>query len=446
MGALGGFHGALVGLSTQRANTRIDRKSRIRNHGLKCSHALGAKCAFKMYEFPPTPEAAQARLDAVRPMDYAHTRNALNGAVTCLSPYLTHGFLSVPDVARAMFHNHRVGIQHKLIYELGWREYFQHMQQHLGAGIGQSLHEGVLPEEAYSLTLPEDVRHGCTRVPVIDHAIRMLYATGYLHNHARLWLASYIVHLRKVHWRVAADWLYPHLLDGDVASNYLSWQWVAGTGSKKPYLFNAESIEAFAPPAWYSRGTAIDVNYETLEILATNQATVSQAQKNELAWEEPPVLMAPPEALGFVAPQANVVTGREVWLVHPWVLANVPTDAPADAVVVAAMCPEMFAQHPWDERRWLFVGERMAALTPHLWWGAEQDLAHVLSTAKSVHTVAHARFDDLAAHTEVPWQLRPAPKLFRQLEQPYNSFSKWWVQVNKGVRHLQQLIYPLPAR
>lgn len=399
-----------------------------------------------MYEFPPTPEAAQARLDAVRPMDYAHTRNALNGAVTCLSPYLTHGFLTVPEVARAMFHNHRVGIQHKLIYELGWREYFQHMQQHLGDGIAQSLHAGVLPEDAYAMSLPEDVRHGCTRVPVIDHAIRMLYATGYLHNHARLWLASYIVHLRKVHWRVAADWMYSHLLDGDVASNYLSWQWVAGTGSKKPYLFNAQSIELFAPPAWFSRGTAIDVNYETLEILATNPATVSQAQKNELAWEEPQVLRTPPQALAWQAPQPQTLMGREVWLVHPWVLSNVPSDLPEDVVVVAGLWPELFSHHAWDERRWLFVGERMHALTPHVWWGPVSDWVQALSAAHCVHTVDHVRCEGLLAQAGVPWQVRPAPRLFRQIEQPQSSFSRWWVQVNKGVRHLQQLIYPLPTR
>jgi len=399
-----------------------------------------------MYEFPPTPEAAQARLDAVRPMDYAHTRNALNGAVTCLSPYLTHGFLTVPEVARAMFHNHRVGIQHKLINELGWREYFQHVQQHLGDGIAQPLRPGVLPEENYAMTLPDDVRHGCTLVPVVDHAIRMLYATGYVHNHARLWLASYIVHMRKVHWRVAADWMYSHLLDGDVASNYLSWQWVAGTGSKKPYLFNAESIEQFAPATWHSRGTAIDVNYETLEILATNPATVSQAQKNDLAWEEPPVLSAPPEALGFVAPQADVVADREVWLVHPWVLADVSSDLPENVVVVAALCADMFVQHTWDEHRWLFVGERMQALTANCWWGSFDELSRVLSTAKCVHTVEHVRCETLLANEKVRWDIRPAPRLFRLLDQPYNSFSKWWVQVNRGVPHLQQLIYPVPKR
>jgi deoxyribodipyrimidine photo-lyase len=233
-----------------------------------------------MHEFEPTPEAARERLAQVHPKDYAYTRNALDGAVTCLSPYLTHGFLTVPDVAHTMYHKHRLGIQHKLIFELGWREYYQHLQHHLGDGIAQPLREGVLPESAYSLELPEDVRHGCTRVPAIDMAVRMLYGTGYLHNHARLWLASYVVHMRKVHWRVGADWLYSHLLDGDLASNYLSWQWVAATGSNKPYLFNADNVEQFAPEPWHSRGTGIDASYELIEILATNPATVAQSSKN----------------------------------------------------------------------------------------------------------------------------------------------------------------------
>jgi deoxyribodipyrimidine photo-lyase len=64
------------------------------------------------------------------------------------------------------------------------------------------------------------VRHACSGVPVIDRTVRQLYATGYLHNHARLWLASYLVHVLKVHWRTGADWLYSQLLCGDQASNF----------------------------------------------------------------------------------------------------------------------------------------------------------------------------------------------------------------------------------
>ncbi|GAC1670199.1 MAG: hypothetical protein NVS9B2_15880 [Steroidobacteraceae bacterium] len=185
--------------------------------------------------------AAQARIAAVRPAAYARTRNALDGAVSQLSPYITHGFVTLAEVLAGVAKRHARGVQHKFVYELGWRAYFRHVWQHRGDGILQSLREGPLPDAAYARELPADIRQACTGVPVVDEAIRTLYATGMLHNHARMWLASYVVHLRKVHWRTGADWLYVHLLDGDLASNHLSWQWVAGTGSSKPYLFNADN-------------------------------------------------------------------------------------------------------------------------------------------------------------------------------------------------------------
>jgi len=75
-----------------------------------------------------------------------------------------------------------------------------------------------------------------------------------------MWLASYVVHMRKVHWRTGADWLHGHLLDGDLASNHLSWQWVAGTGSSKLYIFNADNVARYAPASWHSPGTVIDTS------------------------------------------------------------------------------------------------------------------------------------------------------------------------------------------
>jgi deoxyribodipyrimidine photo-lyase len=93
--------------------------------------------------------------------------------------------------------------------------------------------------------------------------------------------------------------------------------------------------------------------------------------------------------------------------------------------------------------RWRFVGERMAALTPHRWFASADEVLQVLASAQSVQTVAHLCLPDLTADHV---QLRPAPRLFRHIDKPMDSFSKWWVQVNKNVRHLQQLVYPLPAR
>jgi deoxyribodipyrimidine photo-lyase len=237
--------------------------------------------------------------------------------------------------------------------------------------------------------------------------------------------------------------MYSHLLDGDLASNYLSWQWVAATGSSKPYLFNADTVEKFAPEIWHSRGTSIDVSYELMDILANSAATVAQVRKNELAWDEPQVFVEPPVELGFTHPVASDVAGKQVWLVHPWVLADLPKDLPEDVVCVAVAFAEHTQAHPWNALRWNFVGERMAVLTPRRWFASADEVLQALTHAQSVQTVAHLCLPDLtASHV----QLRPAPRLFRQLDKPMDSFSKWWVQVNKNVRHLQQLVYPLPAR
>ena len=167
--------------------------------------------------FTPTLAAAQARIAAVRPAASARTRNALDGAVSTLSPYITHGFVTLADVLAGVAARHALDVRHRFVFELGWRAFFRHVWQHRGEGILHSLHEGPLPDETYARELPADIRQACTGVPVVDEAVRALYATGTLHNHARMWLASYVVHVRRVHWRVAADWLYGHLLDGDLA-------------------------------------------------------------------------------------------------------------------------------------------------------------------------------------------------------------------------------------
>ncbi|MBU6436259.1 MAG: deoxyribodipyrimidine photolyase, partial [Betaproteobacteria bacterium] len=197
-------------------------------------------------EFEPTPAAAHARLARLNPARYARTRNHLDGAVSGLSPYITHGLLSVRDALSALAARHPLSYQDKIVAEFAWREFFAHVWQREGDGILADL--GAPPWGGdYARVLPPDVRSARTGVPAIDSAVRTLYATGYLHNHARMWLASYVVHYRKVHWRVAADWMVGHLLDGDLASNHLSWQWVAGTFSTKPYVFNAENVARYAP-------------------------------------------------------------------------------------------------------------------------------------------------------------------------------------------------------
>jgi deoxyribodipyrimidine photo-lyase len=388
--------------------------------------------------FPPTRAAALARINAVRPSDYARSRNALEGAVTYLSPYITHGLVSLPEVLAGVTSRYPLDAQHKFVFELGWREYFHHVWQFREAGIFTNLHEGPLPESDYAKLLPADIRLGVTGVPVIDMAVRTLYDTGYLHNHARMWLASYIVHIRKIHWRCAADWLYGHLLDGDLASNHLSWQWVAGTGSTKPYLFNAENVQRYAPSAWHSPGSVIDQSYEMLDHIArqpTHHTPRTHAATNADSLSiEPPLSTTPPKELGWTAPDKATVNGHDVWLVHPWNLGELPETLPAGTVVVSVLLTDFHNAWPWSERRWRFVTSRMAELSSVHWLADAATIGAALSGARSVRSI-----DEL--HLK-PWLSRladcqPAPALFVEVNRCCNSFSKWWTQVSRG--EIQQL-------
>lgn len=188
--------------------------------------------------------AAEERLAAASPERYAKTRNRLGGAVTMLSPYIRHGVVGVREVRDAVLQ--RAGwAGEKLVQEVGWHDYFQRVYRRIGAGVWEDREEwktGFGPE-GYADEMPEDLLEERTGLACMDGFAKELHETGYLHNHARLWTAAYVVHHRRVKWQAGAAWFLRHLLDGDPASNNLSWQWVASTFSSKPYFFDRGNLE-----------------------------------------------------------------------------------------------------------------------------------------------------------------------------------------------------------
>lgn len=193
--------------------------------------------------------AALERLAAIDPVAYARTRNHVGGAVTRLSPWLRHGVLSTAEVRDAAL----ARVRHpedaaKLVAELGWRDYWRQVHAALGARIHKPIESPAMPPRSATRLdrMPDDVLAAGTGMPCIDDFVRRLHATGWLHNHERMWLASWLVHVRGVRWQAGADWFLSHLVDGDPASNHLSWQWVAGTFAAKPYIFNRENLETYS--------------------------------------------------------------------------------------------------------------------------------------------------------------------------------------------------------
>ncbi len=74
-----------------------------------------------------------------------------------------------------------------------------------------------------------------------------------------------------------------------------------------------------------------------------------------------------------------------------------PKDLPADVVCVAAVWSEVVALRPWSERRWQFVGERMATMSTQTWFGSTADIERALAQAKTVHMVDHLRVPEMPA-------------------------------------------------
>ena len=215
--------------------------------------------------------AAERQLDGVRPAKYAKTRNIIDGDATRLSPYIRHRVLSLGEVRDAALRKVDKPYQaKKLVQELAWHDYFQRVYQVVGdRGVWHDLEPwktGYGPDD-YADELPADIAAAETGVDWVDHFARELHETGYLHNHARLWLACYVVHVRRAKWQAGARWFLQHLCDGDLASNNLSWQWAASTFGGKPYYMNRENVRKFSGDRFpkHYKNDPLDASYEEVE-------------------------------------------------------------------------------------------------------------------------------------------------------------------------------------
>jgi deoxyribodipyrimidine photo-lyase len=185
--------------------------------------------------------------------------------VTGLSPYISRGVISTRQVFE-----HLVSLElpwsatEKLVQELAWRDYWQQVWLAKGELIFNDLKNTQSPIDNHQI--PEAVISATTGIHAVDKAINELYRTGYMHNHMRMYVASIACNLAHSHWLNPARWLYYHLLDGDLASNHLSWQWVAGANASKKYYANQDNINKYFNAN--QKDTFLDVEYGQFDNLA----------------------------------------------------------------------------------------------------------------------------------------------------------------------------------
>ena len=199
----------------------------------------------------PGEAGAAKRLKAfvAAPMDaYSEVRNLPDrDGTSMLSPWLHFGELSPRQIWAAVQARSRdSGVfppnngARVFLSEVGWREFAHHLLFHF-----PHTPESPLREEFARFPWADDPggrqlrawQRGRTGYPIVDAGMRQLWHTGWMHNRVRMIVASFLVKHLRLPWHHGAAWFWDTLVDADLASNTLGWQWTAGCGADAaPYF------------------------------------------------------------------------------------------------------------------------------------------------------------------------------------------------------------------
>jgi deoxyribodipyrimidine photo-lyase len=126
--------------------------------------------------------------------------------------------------------------------ELGWREFAYHLLHYFPETPENPLRKefAAFPWQNNPSQL-QAWQVGLTGYPIVDAGMRQLWQTGWMHNRVRMIVASFLVKHLRHSWQQGAAWFWDTLVDADLASNTLGWQWTSGCGADAaPYfrIFN----------------------------------------------------------------------------------------------------------------------------------------------------------------------------------------------------------------
>ena len=200
---------------------------------------------------PSSRAATLVRLDAFLPIaaHYARDRNHVipgHSFVSRLSAAIRHRLISEAEVVSAIVRVHSFRRVEKLIQEVYWRRYWKSWLSLRPEVWRDFLRELDVIGENPAVRRIEESQTGNR---MMDYFANELVTTGHLHIHARRWFAAWWVHEARLPWQSGAAFFFRHLLDGDPASNTLSWRWVAGLQTPgKTHLARRFNLEKYLAP------------------------------------------------------------------------------------------------------------------------------------------------------------------------------------------------------
>lgn len=187
--------------------------------------------------------------------------------VSRLSRWIRYRVVSEEECVRAVLSAHSFPIAEKFVQELMWRTYWKGWLE-LRPGVWADFERDLksLREEFAERPSYVSAVRGETQLSFFNDWVSELVTTGYLHNHTRMWFASVWIFTLRLPWQLGAEFMHRHLLDGDPASNTLSWRWVGGLQTKgKIYVARPDNIAKYSEGRWVPKESELNLNPEPLD-------------------------------------------------------------------------------------------------------------------------------------------------------------------------------------
>ncbi len=355
--------------------------------------------------FPVELDLILERMRTLNPLKYGKTRNYTDGVVSRLSPYLSRGVISLREVANCLLEKYPHDAVLPFFRELCWRSYFQRVWESKGDVIFSDLKHPQ--QDVHHHRLPLALMKAETGINAIDKAIMEFYETGYLHNHVRMYIASLACHVGRAHWNQPAQWMYYHLLDGDPASNALSWQWVAGSFSSKPYRMNQDNVNQYTRSRQVN--TYLDVPYELLPEMA-----VPDCWKEKMDWAERTKL---PKT------EVDVATETDDIFIYNSFNLNPRWHAGQTGKRILLLEPSHFEKHPVSEKVMALILNLSKQIPGMEYYSEDFDSLKTLFPNARFYFIDHPTTQHYAGNRE------PNDLLFPSVTGYFSSFSAYWKKV-----------------
>jgi deoxyribodipyrimidine photo-lyase len=361
--------------------------------------------------FPVDYHSILQKAENIDPVRYGKTRNFIDGDVTYLSPYISRGVLTLPQVRDIVLKKGYKPYQtEKFLQELAWREFFQRVWFAKGTALFSDLKQpqsDVVHEQMIAA-----VANAKTGITALDEQINHLFETGYMHNHARMYIAGITCNIGKAYWKEPSRWMYYHLLDGDLASNTCSWQWVAGSFSSKKYIANQENINRYLKSN--QQHSFLHHPYETIfdqPVPDVLKETTSLSLTTTL----------PQTDAGFAMDASkDICIYTSYWLNPQWRKDD-------DCNRILLMEPSQFEQFPVSEKVIAFITALATANIPgiQIFTGSFEELQQQFQPQQKIYFIDHPLHRHFKGWADAyPW-------MFPQVSGSFGSFFSFWKKAER---------------